>query len=138
VQPSRLLAPGKSLALAAALEVIMGLVLIVHPPAPVRLLFGAELSGAGVALGRLAGIGLLSLGLACWPGPGTTGGLRSALRGMLTYNVLATAYLGYLGVAGEWVGPFLFPAVAIHAVMTLLLARAWREGRRYGFSMEEE
>jgi hypothetical protein len=44
---------------------------------------------------------------------------------MLTYNVLATLYLLYLGIRGEWVGILLWPAVVLHAVLILLLARAW-------------
>ena len=66
----------------------------------------------------MLGIALIALGVACWPG-------RTALCGMLTYSVLATAYLAYLGIRGEWVGPLLWPAVVFHAVLTILLARAW-------------
>jgi hypothetical protein len=44
---------------------------------------------------------------------------------------LATAYLSYLGVRREWVGPVLWPAVVIHAALTLLLARLpLKPGRR--------
>jgi hypothetical protein len=34
-------------------------------------------------------------------------------------------YLAYIAVAGEWVGPLLWPAVVLQAVVTLLLARDW-------------
>jgi hypothetical protein len=44
---------------------------------------------------------------------------------MLTYGVLVTLYLAYLGIGGEWVGSLLWPAVAFHAILTFLLARAW-------------
>ncbi len=44
---------------------------------------------------------------------------------MLTYSVLATPYLLYLAIRGEWVGPLLWPAVVLHAVLTFLLAGAW-------------
>jgi len=90
------------------------------------LLVGTELSGVAVAVGRVAGISLLSLGFACWPGKEST---RAALCGMATYGMLATLYLLYLGIRGEWVGPLLWPAVAFHAVLALLLARAWFSGR---------
>jgi hypothetical protein len=43
---------------------------------------------------------------------------------MLTYNVLVTAYLIYLGVGGELVGKLLWPAVALHAALALLFVRA--------------
>jgi hypothetical protein len=53
-----------------------------------------------------------------WPG-------RTALCGMLTYSALATLYLLYLGIRGNWVGPLLWPAVVLHAAITILLGRAW-------------
>lgn len=111
----------KPLAFAAIAEVVTGLALIAAPSLVARLLLGTELSGVAVAVGRLAGIGLSSLGLACWPSGEPT---RAALCGMTTYGLLVTLYLVYLGVRGEWVGPLLWPAVALHAVLTLLLARA--------------
>jgi len=42
----------------------------------------------------------------------------------LTYGAAVTLYLSYLGIRGNWVGPLLWPAVVLHAVLTLLLARA--------------
>jgi hypothetical protein len=44
---------------------------------------------------------------------------------MAIYGMLVTLYLSFLGIRGEWVGPLLWPAVALHAVLTLLLVRAW-------------
>ena len=84
----------KWLALAAVGEAATGVVLMADPSLVARLLLGAELSGVAVAVGRVAGIGLLSLGLACWPGKETT---RPALGAMATYNLLVTCYLLYLG-----------------------------------------
>ena len=116
----------KPLAFAALAEAATGVALIVVPSLVARLLLGTELSGVAVALGRVAGISLLSLGFACWPGKEPT---RAALCGMATYGLLVTLYLLYLGIRGEWVGPLLWPAVALHAVLTLLLARAWFSAR---------
>jgi hypothetical protein len=56
------------LALAAAGEAATGLVLLVYPSIVVRLLFAAEIEGAGVVMSRVAGISLIALGTACWPG----------------------------------------------------------------------
>ena len=75
----------------------------------------------------MAGLGLLSLGMACWPPRGAAGNAASALRAMLTYNALATLYLLCLGIGGEWAEPLLWPAVALHGVLSLLLARHWRQ-----------
>ena len=83
-----------------------------------RLLLGAELTDVAIPVGRVPGIAPIALGVTCWPG-------RTALCGMLTYNALATLYLAYLGIRGDWVGTLLWPAVVLHAVMMILLGRAW-------------
>jgi hypothetical protein len=114
------------LGLAAVIEAATGLALIIHPPLLSHLLLGEGVSGAGMALGRVAGFALVGLGLACWPGLESAGVNTPALRALLAYNLLATLYLAYLGIGGRLVGSLLWPAVVIHAVLTLLLARAWR------------
>jgi len=116
----------KLLALAAAIEAATGLALVINPPLLSYLLLGEGISGAGLALSRVAGFALVSLGLACWPGFDSAGANTPALRAMITYNLLATLYLVYLGIGGGLVGSLLWPAVMIHAVLTILLARAWR------------
>jgi len=116
------------LTLTAVIEAATGLALMAVPPVVVRLLLGGEISGASIPLGRVAGFGLLSLGMACWPGRNATGNTGPALRAILTYNSLATLYLLRLGVGGEWVGPLLWPAVGVHGILSLLLARQWRLG----------
>ena len=106
------------LALAAACEATLGVVLLFDPPIVFGLLLGAEASGAGLVMGRVAGIALLGLSLACWPDRGAS--LRQpALRAMLTYNALATLYLFHLGIRGEWADRLLWPAAVLHAVLTI-------------------
>jgi len=110
----------KLLAFTAIAEAATGLALIVVPSLVGRLLLGAELSGVSIVIGRLAGIALVGFGIACWPG-------CSAARsfcGMLTYNVLATLYLAYVGLGGEFAGKLLWPAVVFHAVLGIFLVRA--------------
>ena len=117
----------KVLALAAAGEAGMGLLLLAWPPLVVRLLFSAEISGAGVIMSRIAGIALICLGVSCWPGNSAL----QPLNGMLTYSTLALLYLAYLGVRGEMVGLLLWPAVVLHAVLVVLLLRArFKEEKR--------
>ena len=94
----------KLLAIAAIAEAATGLALLVVPSLVGRLLLGAELTGVSIPVARVTGIALIALAVACWPG-------LTALCGMLTYSVLATAFLAYLGIRGHWVGPFLWPAV---------------------------
>jgi hypothetical protein len=106
-------------------EAGLGLALLVYPPGVVRLLFGAEIGGAGIIMSRVAGISLLALGVGCWPSRNAHGSASCALRAMSSYSLLATLYLAYLGITGEWVGVLLWPAFLAHAGMTVLLARAW-------------
>lgn len=122
------MAPTKLLKVASVIEAATGLALMIYPLLVVVLLSGGGVSGAGIALGRLAGFALLSLGLACWPRLDSAGANIPALRALLTYNLLMTLYLAYLGIGGQWAGSLLWPAVVIHAVLTFLLARAWFAG----------
>jgi hypothetical protein len=126
----------KVLALAAVSEAALGFVLLVYPAIVVRLLLDAQIAGAGIAVSRVAGIALISLGLAClprsergWPRSDAASSPSRALRAMLCYSLLATLYLAYLGISGERVGILLWPAVAFHAILTFLLGRTWLKGQ---------
>jgi hypothetical protein len=105
----------------AAIEAATGVALIANPDLVVNVLLGAGLSGAGVAVGRLGGFGLLSLGLACWPN--REGASARATSALFTYNLLATLYLGYLSVGGIFASKVLWLAFSLHALLALLLAR---------------
>ena len=111
------------------MEIGTGLGLAVAPAIVVVLLVGAELSGVGLVLGRCFGITLVALGLACWPGRRRAERVSPAFGEMLTYNVLIALYLAYLGTLGHLRGYLLWPAVALHGVVALLLM--WiRRGKR--------
>jgi hypothetical protein len=57
-------------------------------------LLGEGLTGVAIPVARVAGIALIALGVACWPG--------KPLIGMLTYSAVVTLYLsGLRGI--EWV-----------------------------------
>ena len=116
------------LRVAALVEGATGLALTIVPSLVARLLLGDGVSSTGMALARIAGFGLLALALACWPASVTAGTSAPALRAMLVYNLVVTLYLAWLGVGGRLVGILLWPATAYHAVMTILLARAWFSG----------
>src|SRR5262245_4404351 len=113
------------LVLGAVSEAATGVIVMVVPAVFVRLLLGADLPGAGVAVGRLAGFALLALGMACWPDARPASGQTAALRALLTYSFLVTVYLLSLGLGGTLAGRLLLPAVMLHAGYTLLLGRAW-------------
>lgn len=113
----------KVIAVAAAVEVAAGCVLIVSPPLVAHLVLNGDLNAAGEAIGRIGGFGLLALGAACWPGSFTANGKNGAIRGLLAYNALASLFFIFLGVRAALVGPLLWPAAILHAVLTVLLAR---------------
>ena len=116
----------RALAFASVGEAATGLLLLAYPPIVVRLLFAAEISGAGVIMSRIAGIALMGLGVACWPGNSAS----QPLYGMLTYSTLAMLYLIRIGIRGAAVGPLLWPMVLVHAVLSILLIWAWRKAQR--------
>ena len=91
--------------------------------------WGGDLAVAGIAVGRVAGIALLSLGLGCWLSRRDFK-KTPALAAMLSYNLLVTTYLTYLGLGGELVGVLLWPAIALHAVLTFLFGYARFNSRR--------
>jgi hypothetical protein len=107
----------KALMFAAVAEAATGLALLIVPALIGQLLLGEELTGVAIPVARVAGIALIALGIACWPGP--------PLVGMLIYSALVTLYLAYLGFEGGLAGVLLWPAVAFHAVLSTLLWRAW-------------
>lgn len=88
-------------------------------------LYGAGLSEAGQALGRFAGTVFVAFAVACWPEVGTGKRSPAALRGLFTYNLLATLYFLYIGLDGRQVGTALWPVFALHAILTILILRAW-------------
>jgi hypothetical protein len=117
------------IALAAAAEALTGVVLLLSPSLVVSLLLGADLSEPGQALGRFTGAALLALALACWPA--TAGNQAGApLPALLLFSLFTTLYLVYLGLGSELVGLLLWPAAALHAVLTVLLARMWLDTRQ--------
>ncbi|MCI0388188.1 MAG: hypothetical protein MOB07_05395 [Acidobacteria bacterium] len=117
------------LAVTAAGEAVTGIALLVSPPIVVHLLFGAEIAGAGIVMSRIAGIALIALGIACWPGADTTRSSSQAYGGMLTYSALTTLCLAYVGLAGESTGKLLWPAAVVHVILTVVLALAWSKRR---------
>jgi hypothetical protein len=104
------------LVLAAVGEAATGLGLLLVPSLVGQLLLGAELIGVAVTVARVAGIALIGLGIACWPG--------TPLLGMLTYSLAVTLYLAYVGFAGGPTGILLWPAVVLHMILTTLLIHA--------------
>ncbi|XUJ33241.1 hypothetical protein ACQ5SK_35600 [Bradyrhizobium japonicum] len=111
-----------ALAFAAISEAATGLALSIAPSLVGQLLLGEQLSGVATPVARVAGIALIALGIACWPGWPT-------LPGMLIYSGAVTLYLAYLGFAGGLSGVLLWPAVVLHLILTVLSMRGGPQSR---------
>jgi hypothetical protein len=109
------------LAVTAVGEAVVGLVLLVYPPIVVRVLFGAEITGVGVVMSRLAGAALLAIGVACWlarNGP-VCHAQMGLLTGVLIYDLAAAALLTYAGLFLNMAGIALWPAVLVHSALAV-------------------
>lgn len=113
------------LEIASVSEFLTGVALLWSPSVVVELLFGSEISGIGIILSRIAGIALIALSVSCWPGTEKARRINQAHGGMLTYNLLATLYLAYIGLKGQPIGKLFWLAVIVHVIMTWLLAIGW-------------
>ena len=100
------------LAIAAVAEGVTGLALLLSPSVVAAALLRSGLDAAGVVIGRLAGAGLLSLGIACWSARSTSSAPASVgvAWAVLVYNVAACATLA--GAAAALAGDGL-PALGI-------------------------
>lgn len=90
-----------------------GLALFIVPAVVGKLLLGEELIGVSIPIARIFGISLIALGVACWPN-------STASKGMLTYSLLASIYLLSVALEREFVGEFLWPAIVLHVILTIL------------------
>jgi len=107
----------------AAIEILTGITMLIVPALLVGLLLGEGLGPTGVAVTRILGVGLLSLGIAGWNSQeqGTALGPRT---GLLVYNIGATALFVILGTIGAMNGLLLWPAAGLHLVISLLMLGA--------------
>jgi hypothetical protein len=106
------------LSVTGALEAVTGLLLLVAPSMVVELLLGATPgTPAGVTVSRVAGMALLTLGVACWLAREDAGSraAKGLVTAMLLYNVVVVAVLvlGWTSVAP--VGIAFWPVVVAHA-----------------------
>ena len=72
-----------ALIFAAVGEAATGLALLIVPSLVGQLLLGEQFTGVAIPVARVAGIALIALGIACWPGP--------PLVGMLIYSAVPHA-----------------------------------------------
>jgi hypothetical protein len=104
----------------ALVEVGTGLFLLILPAVPLELLIGvSQAAPEGLFIGRIAGAALLALGAASWLGRGDeySPAHFGLLVGLLIYNAVVAALLGYAGLVLGMAGIALWPAVVLHTVL---------------------
>ena len=113
------------------IEVAAGLPMVSVPALALWLLLGVrEPSPEALIASRIGGAGLLAIAVACWLGRDDRGSSsqHGLLWAVLVYNFGALTVLAFSGSMLRMAGVALWPAVALHAVMTIWCAlnlRAW-------------
>ena len=113
------------LILTAVFEVATGLALLAAPSMTVSILLGAELEApAGAIAGRIAGAALVALAIICWRARrGERDGVATGVvAGMFFYNVATALIVAYAGSALGLHSPFMWPVIAMHAVLAVWCA----------------
>ena len=112
-----------AITVAAGLEVLTAGLLLVAPDVFARLLLGVGLTDSGEAIGRLAGVSLISLAVACWPYRASVPQTRQPAVALLMFSVICAVFLAFLGITGTTVGLLLWPAAVTHGILALLILR---------------
>ena len=113
----------KLLIATAVIELGAGLALAALPSVSVRFLLGMPLeTPVGLTIGRVAGVALVTLGVACWVAlrdahSQATSGLVAAL--LLFYNIAVATVLVAARFEFDLQGFGLWPGAGLHAAMTV-------------------
>ncbi len=100
----------------AIVEISTGLTFLAAPTLLIGLLLGQGVSPIGVAIARVLGIALMSVGIAGWESQSSD--VRLPPRtGLCTYNVGVAALLTLLATTGGISGPLLWPVVGLHGLI---------------------
>jgi hypothetical protein len=119
------------LTIAAAFESLTGLTLILAPKATAVFILRAELNVVGVILGRVCGVALVALGIACW---GARSDSESAARsGTLKAITFYNAGVGLLLVLFAAIGKTgriaLWSAGVLHLALAAAFAISFRRAK---------
>lgn len=112
--------------IAAWIEIFVGVSFLLALNAQSQLIFGVTTEGSGVHFAQLAGIALISLGIACMPS-NHAGTRQIAARSLLVYNIAATIFFAWIALATTLRGVVLWPVVILHTVLSIMLALSLRK-----------
>jgi hypothetical protein len=119
----------KLLAVAAVLECLTGVAALVIPGIVIALLLGVQPSSAALMTGRLLGVALLSLGIACGYAATDKGGSArtGTLRAITLYNAGVGSLLVVFAATGMASGLMPWIAGILHLVLALAFAASLRQ-----------
>ena len=105
------------LSIAAVIEAVAGLALLLIPTVAVSALLGAPLDTAtGLAAARIAGAALVALAIACWKARNGERGspATGVVEAMSFYNFAAAMVLVYAAIRLDLRSALLWPAIVLH------------------------
>jgi hypothetical protein len=108
------------LIIAAVIEAVVGLALLLVPTVAVSALLGVPLdTPTGLVAARIAGAALVSLAIACWRARNGDRGspATGVVEAMSFYNFAGAMVLVYAGVRLELRSALLWPAIVLHLVL---------------------
>ena len=121
------------LTVTAVIELGAGLVMLALPSLVIVYLFGSALSTpVELVVARMGGVALLALGVACWfaRDNGQSRAAKGLAGAMGFYNAGVVAVLVYAAIGLGLFGALLWPAVLLHAAMTVWCIMCLRQKPR--------
>jgi len=122
----------KLLMVTALVETPVGVMFLFSPGPMVPLLLDASLDApAAFVMARMFGAALLSLAAACWLArdDGPSRARHGLVAALVLYNGVAVAVLVNAGAGMGLAGVLTWPAVALHAALTVWCLACLRSGR---------
>ena len=110
----------KLLITTALIELTTGLLLIPFPSVMATILFGSPIdSPVALIIARVAGVALISMGIACWLARDEKQGkaVKGLVTAMTVYNIGVIVILIYAGIILGLSGIGLWPVVVVHLAM---------------------
>ena len=104
----------------ASVEILAGLAIALFPSKAVWFLFGAPLEApSGLLLGRVAGVALLTLGIACWYAlqDGQSRSVAGLIAALLFYDAAVVAVFLFARFLIGTAGIALWPAMVLHSIL---------------------
>lgn len=118
----------------SAVEILAGLALAFFPSAVVPLLIGSPLDAApGIVVGRMAGVALITLGIACWlaRNDSQSRAATGLIVALLFYDAAVVVILLTARLVMQLSGIGLWPAAMVHSGLGIWSLFCLRKASRF-------